>query len=349
MKNKKIIFFDSKPYDIESFDKTNKKYGFHLKYIKSHLTEDTAVMAKGYDAVCIFVNDMVTEGVVKILIESGIKVVALRSAGYNNVDLKAVYGKIHLVRVPEYSPYAVAEHAAALMMALNRKTHRAYYRVRDNNFSITGLMGFDMNGKIAGVIGTGKIGRVLIGILKGFGMKVMAYDPFPNQEHAKELDFEYVDKDTLYSKSDIISLHCPLTKETGQMINPESIAKMKRGVMIINTGRGKLIDTKALIAGLKSGQIGYAGLDVYEEESEYFFEDLSGSFIEDDVLARLITFPNVLVTSHQGFFTKEALSNIAETTFKNIKGFFDGDFLENEICYRCEITPCRKKEGKRCF
>ncbi|HPN73474.1 MAG TPA: 2-hydroxyacid dehydrogenase [Candidatus Omnitrophota bacterium] len=349
MAGEKIILFDAKPYDREFFDKANEKYGYVIKYVKSHLSDDTALMAEGNDAVCVFVNDKVTARVTDILSGLGIKIVALRCAGYNNVDLKAVYGRMHLVRVPEYSPYAVAEHALALMMSLNRKTHRAYYRVRDNNFSITGLMGFDMKDKTAGVIGTGKIGRVLIGILKGLGMNVIAHDPHPAQEYERKLGFSYVPEDELYSRSDVISLHCPLTRETEHIINRESISKMKRGVMLINTGRGKLIDTKALIEGLKSGQVGYAGLDVYEEESEYFFEDLSGDFIDDDVLARLMTFPNVLITSHQGFFTEEALSNIADTTLDNIKGFFDGDHLKNEICYRCEITPCRKKEGKRCF
>ncbi len=250
----------------------------------------------------------------------------MRSAGYNNVDLKAAYQSIHVVRVPAYSPYAVAEHAVALMLSLNRKIHRAYYRIRDGNFSINGLLGFDMHQKTLGVIGLGKIGKCLINIAFGFGMKVVVYDKFEDENYAKEKAFQYVSLEELYKESDIISLHCPLNSETNHLINQESIREMKKGVMIINTGRGKLIKTEALIEGLKNGMVGSAGLDVYEEESEYFFEDFSDSMIEDDVLARLLTFPNVLITSHQGFFTKEALGNIAKTTLENIKEYFEGGF-----------------------
>jgi D-lactate dehydrogenase len=253
--------------------------------------------------------------------------------------------------VPAYSPYAVAEHAAALMLSLNRKTHRAYYRVRDNNFSINGFLGFDMNGKIAGIIGMGHIGSILAKILNGFGMKVLVYDPFPKEDLAKKYNFKYAELDELYKKSDIISLHCPLNQDTFHLINSESIKKMKTGVMIINTGRGQLIDTEDLVEGLKSEKIGYAGLDVYEEESDYFFEDKSDEIILDDVLARLNSFNNVIITSHQAFFTKEALKNIASTTMNNIRDFFEKNQLDNEICYRCGKIPCPKKDPdvKKCF
>lgn len=351
MKNKRIAFFDTKSYDRESFDLVNQKFGFDLKYFKGHLTTDTVSLAQGFDAVCLFVNDQVDAGIIHTLESYGIKIIALRCAGYNNIELKAAYDHIHVVRVPAYSPYAVAEHAVAMMLTLNRKTHKAYYRTQDNNFSIQGLLGFDMRGKTAGVIGTGQIGRILIQILKGFGMTVLAYDPFPNPKFAEELGFEYADLDTLYSKSDVISLHCPLTPETQYIINADSIAKMKDNVMLINTSRGKLINTRALIDGLKSKKIGYAGLDVYEEESDYFFEDYSNDIISDDVLARLLTFHNVLITSHQAFFTKEALANIAETTLNNVTDYFEGRPLKNEICYHCgqETANCNKVRQGKCF
>jgi len=345
---KKIVFFDAKPYDQKSFDETNVGYDFHITYYPLHLNEHTVNLAKGFDVVCAFVNDVINKVVIKKLKESGVSLIALRCAGYNNVDLKAAYDNLHVVRVPAYSPHAVAEHAVALMMTLNRKTHKAYDRVRDGNFSINGFLGFDMHGKRAGIIGLGKIGKCLVSILKGFGMEVVVYDKFHDEAFAKENDIRYVDLDTLYAESDIISLNCPLTPETNHMIGKGSISKMKKGVMIINTGRGKLIDTKALIDGLKTGQIGSAGLDVYEEESDYFFEDFSSSMISDDVLARLLTFPNVLVTSHQGFFTKEALFNIAHTTLENIKEFFADGYLKNEVCYRCE-EECKKIKKMRCF
>ncbi|MDD5067575.1 MAG: 2-hydroxyacid dehydrogenase [bacterium] len=351
MENTRIAFFDAKPYDMESFDEVNKNYGFEIKYFKNHLSADTAPLTKGFDTVCIFVNDQITGGIVPVLADNGIRLIALRSAGYNNIDLKAVFNRIHVVRVPAYSPHAVAEHAVALMLSLNRKMHRAYYRTRDHNFSIAGFLGFDMFGKTAGIIGTGLIGKTLIRILKGFGMKILAYDVHPDKEFARETECNYTNLDALYSGSDIISLHCPLTAETRHLINEKSIAQMKPGVMLINTGRGPLIDTKALIKGLKTKKIGYAGLDVYEEESEYFFEDLSGEILSDDVLARLLTFNNVLITSHQGFFTKEALHNIAETTLKNIRLFLDQGILENEICYQCgqEKTHCNRTKNGRCF
>ena len=348
MENKKIAFFDAKPYDIASFDEINKNYGFDIKYFENHINIDNAAFAAAYDAVCVFVNDVVNKDVIDILAAGKVKVLALRCAGYNNVDLTAVYGKIHAVRVPAYSPYAVAEHAAALMMALNRKIHRAYYRTRDGNFSLNGLLGFDMYAKTIGVIGAGKIGRVMVDIALGFGMKVLVYDNFKDDAYAAAKGIKYATLDEIYAQSDIITLHCPLTPETNHMINAVAIEKMKPGVMIINTGRGKLIDTRALIDGLKTGHIGSAGLDVYEEESDYFFEDFSNSMVGDDVLARLLTFPNVLVTSHQAFFTKEALHNIADTTLSNIKEYFDGGYLKNEICYKCH-TDCKKKQNQRCF
>jgi D-lactate dehydrogenase len=345
----KIAFYDTKPYDREFFDLINQHYQMAIKYFSSHLTIDNVSLTQGYNAVCVFVNDQITPDIAERLIQNGVKLIALRSAGYNNVDLKAVYKHIHVVRVPAYSPYAVAEHAVALMLTLNRKTHKAYYRTRDNNFNINGFLGFDMMGKTAGIIGTGKIGKCAVNILKGFGMRILAYDLFPDTDFAAEKGFEYVGLESLYRQSDIISLHCPLTPENIHMINAESIADMKQGVMIINTGRGKLINTRDLIEGLKSRKIGAAGLDVYEEETEYFFEDFSQEVIDDDVLARLMTFPNVLITSHQGFFTREALTNIAETTMENIRLFFEEDRLPNEICYKCREPECQKEKNGRCF
>lgn len=348
MENAKILFYDAKPYDQKIFDQVNQTYGFEMHYFNGHLNRETAFLSKDNDVVCAFVNDTIDAPTINVLTDNGIKLIALRSAGYNNVDLKAAFGNIHIVRVPAYSPYAVAEHAMALIMALNRKTHRAYFRTRDGNFSINGLMGFDMYQKTIGILGTGKIGKCLVDIALGFGMRVLAYDYSPDDSYAKEKGIQYVSLDQLYAESDIISLHCPLTTETCHLINEQSIEKMKKGVMIINTGRGKLIKTEALIEGLKKGLVGSAGLDVYEEENEYFFEDFSDSMITDDVLARLMTFPNVLITSHQGFFTQEALNNIATTTFENILEYYQGGFLKNEICYKCDQT-CRKKENKRCF
>lgn len=327
----KIAFFDTKPYDREIFDHINQTFGFQIKYFKNHLSPESALMAKGYDVVCIFVNDLVTSAVIDELLAGGIKLIALRCAGYNNVDLKAAHHKIQVVRVPAYSPHAIAEHTVALMLALNRKVHRAYFRTRDANFSLDGLMGFDLYNKTAGIIGTGKIGKVLIRILRGFGMHVLAYDLFPDAAFAAENQVRYVSLDELFAGSDVISLNCPLTPETEYLINKDSISRMKDGVMLINTGRGKLIHTKSLVDNLKNGKIGAAGLDVYEEESEYFFEDLSNRILTDDVLARLLSFNNVIITSHQGFFTREALSNIAQTTLQNIKDFAKGRPLVNEV------------------
>ncbi len=349
---KKILFYDSKPYDVEFFERENKNFGYMLKFFKEKLDEETVILSRDYDVVCLFVNDDANKKVLKKLKENNINLIALRCAGYNNVDLKTAYEeKIHILRVPAYSPYAVAEHTIALLLSLNRKIHKAYLRVRELNFSLNGLLGFDIHGKTVGVIGTGKIGKVVIEILKGFGARVLAFDLYRDIEFSQKLDFEYVDIHHILKESDIITLHCPLTPESRYIINRDSIAQMKDGVIIINTSRGKLIDTKALIDGLKSGKIGGAALDVYEEESDYFFEDYSSQIITDDILARLLTFPNVLITSHQAFFTREALKNIAETTFQNIRDFYEGNPLKNEVCYRCgqDQLTCDKMKKGRCF
>lgn len=334
----RVAVFDAKEYDKENFRQVNEKYGFELVFHKEHLDINNVILASGCDAVCIFVNAVVDAQVIDKLASYGVKLIALRCAGFNNVDIKAAKGKIKVVRVPEYSPHAIAEHTLALMLCLNRKVHRAFLRTKDNNFSLNGFMGFDMFQKTVGVIGTGKIGRTVVGVLKGLGMNVLAYDLYPNVEFAKQAGIEYVSLDKIYEKSDIITLHCPLTKETEYMINETSINKMKDGVMIINTGRGKLIHTKHLIEGLVSRKIGYAGLDVYEEEGEYFYEDLSNEVMADDILARLLSFNNVIVTSHQAFFTKEAMTNIAETTMNNMSDFFDNKELKNEVVYS-EVLP----------
>lgn len=342
----KILFYDSKQYDIDSFNRENKEFGYTLKFLDFKLTIESVEFAKGYDAVCVFVNDNVNEQIIDRLHSLGVQMIALRCAGYNNIDFKSAFGKVHVTRVPSYSPYAVAEHAMALIMTLNRKTHKAYNRTKESNFNIGGLMGFDLYKKTIGVIGTGKIGQKFINIANGFGMRVLAYDKFPN----KTLNVEYCDLEKLYKESDIISLHCPLLKDTEYIINSDSINKMKNGVMIINTSRGGLIDAKALIDGLKNRKIGSAGLDVYEEESDYFFEDFSDDMISDDVLARLLSFPNVLVTSHQAFLTNEALKNIANTTLNNIKEYFTGSKEFNEICYKCsKAGNCPKIANGGCF
>jgi D-lactate dehydrogenase len=327
----KIAFFGAKPYDIASFDKVNEKYNYDIRYYKGHLNPNNVVLTQDTDVVCIFVNDTADAAVIDAMVDNGVKLLALRCAGFNNVDLKAAKGKLPVVRVPAYSPYAVAEYSLALMLSLNRKIHRAYWRTRDGNFSLNGLMGFDMHGKTIGIIGTGKIAKILIRLLKGFGMRILAYDLYPDMKFAGEEGISYVSLDELYRESDIISLHCPLTDQTKYMIDKDSIDKMKEGVMIINTGRGQLINTNDLIEGLKEKKIAAAGLDVYEEEGEYFYEDKSDKIIDDDVLARLLSFNNVIVTSHQAFFTKEALHNIAETTLQNIEDFRCHRPLVNEV------------------
>ncbi len=327
----RIAFFDAKSYDIESFNAVNKDYNFDIRYYQERLSISTVPLTKGADVVCIFVNAECDAKVIDELVNNGVKLVALRCAGFNNVDLKAAEGRIRVTRVPAYSPHAVAEYAVSLMLSLNRKIYRAVNRTREGNFTLHGLLGFDMYGKTAGIIGMGRIAKELIKILHGFGMNVMAYDLYPDHEFAKQYDVKVVGLDELYTHSDIISLHCPLTPNTKFLINKDSIAKMKKGVMIINTGRGKLIHTEDLIEGLRSKQVGSAGLDVYEEERDYFYEDRSDKMIDDDVLARLLMVPNVVLTSHQAFFTAEALHNIAISTLNSVKEFADGKDLTCEV------------------
>jgi D-lactate dehydrogenase len=345
----KVALFDAKPYDQEYFDRYKNDFEIELKYFPVKLNPDTVALARGAQAVCAFVNDEINAKVADSIYQSGIPLIALRCAGYNNVDLQAVWGRIHVVRVPAYSPHAVAEHAVALLLALNRKIHKAYIRTREGNFSLSGLVGFDLYGKIAGIVGTGQIGRIMAEILKGFGMRVVATDPYPQEAWAKEKGVTYVSMHELLRSSDVISLHCPLTPENFHLINADSLKLVKKGALIINTGRGALIDTKALIHALKTNHLGGAALDVYEEEEHYFFEDHSTTIITDDVLARLLTFPNVLITGHQAFLTEEALQGIAKTTLKNIQDFFISGELPNEICYRCTQNTCRRKETGRCF
>lgn len=328
----KVAFFDTHEFEREFFNKENSEKSHHqITFFETRLTEQTANLAEGFSCVCAFVNDKMDKKIIRLLAEGGTKLIALRSAGFNHVDLAAAreYG-ITVVRVPEYSPYAVAEHAVSLILTLNRKVHRSYNRVRESNFSLNGLVGFDLHQKIVGIAGTGKIGAVLAKIMRGFGCQVLAYDRARSPELEK-MGVEYVDLQELLKRSDIISLHVPLTPETKHLIDEEAISNMKPGVMLINTGRGALIDTRALIQGLKTGQIGYAGLDVYEEEEGIFFEDHSNHILQDDVLARLLTFPNVLLTSHQAFLTNEALRNIAQTTLNNISAFESQKELKNAV------------------
>ena len=317
----KIAFFDAKSYDMPGFDHYAENTGLEIKYFETHLNEDTVSLAAGFDGVCVFVNDIVNEAVVNKLYEMGVKVIALRCAGFNNVDTKACFGKIHVYRVPAYSPYAVAEHAMAMLLTVNRKIHKAYNRTREFNFSLAGLSGFDLHGKTVGIIGTGKIGRIFADICKGFGMNILAYDKFPNPNAG----LNYVELDEIFRKSDVISLHCPLTEETHHMIGDDAVEMMKPGVVIVNTSRGGLIDTESLINGIKVGIVGAACLDVYEEEGDLFYEDFSGNVVQDDKLVRLIAMPNVIVTSHQAFLTKEALDNIAKTTVTNLVSFLGGN------------------------
>lgn len=327
---KKLAFFDTKPYDKEWFTPANDGY-FQIKYFENKLNEDTANLARGCDGVVVFVNDTLNKTVIDLLYDNGIRVAALRCTGFNNVDFEAAFGKITVFRVPVYSPYAVAEHAIGLLLVVNRKLHKAFYRTRDYNFSLNGLTGFDLHGKTISVIGTGAIGKALVSIAQGFGMRVQAYDPYPD----KSLSVSYVSLEEVWRNSDVISLHCPLNESTHHMINAETIAKMKPGVILINTSRGALIDSEALLDALKEKQIAAAGLDVYEEESELFFEDYSSEIVKDDILSRLISLPNVFLTSHQAFLTKEALESIANTTLDNLKRYFEGNELQNEIAYRC--------------
>lgn len=330
----KIAFYGTKPYDKKWFEPMGKDYGFEIRFIELPCNKDTIGLAKGYDAICIFVNDYVDADMIEELYQMKVRAILLRSAGFNHVDVKAAEDKIAVLRVPSYSPEAVAEFAMALLLTVNRHTHKAYNRTRDFNMSLNGLMGRDLNHKIAGVIGTGKIGQAMIHILNGFQMHVLAYDPYPN----KSLDVEYVPLEELMRKADIISLHCPLTSDTRHIVNKESIALMKEGVCLINTSRGGLIDTDALIEGLLQKKLGGVGLDVYEEEEGIFYEDCSGEIITDDNLARLMTFPNVLITSHMGFFTEEAMQAIAIETLENAYA------LENGLPLINQVGACAVKE-----
>src|SRR5215467_223091 len=323
----KVAIFSTKNYDREFLGDANASR-HELRFFEPHLNEETVALASGSEAVCVFVNDQVNAAVIAKLRSLGVRLIALRCAGYNNVDLSsATKHGIAVVRVPAYSPYAVAEHTIALMLALNRKVHRAYNRVREGNFALDGLVGFDLHGKTVGLVGTGQIGTVVAQILTGFGCPTLAFDPFPNAT-CRSLGVRYVELNELFAQSDIISLHCPLTPENKYIINDAAITRMKNGVMLINTSRGALLNTLAIIQGLKSGKIGYLGLDVYEEEEEIFFEDRSGLILSDDVFARLLTFPNVIISGHQAFFTREALLNIAATTIENITKFENNQPLE---------------------
>jgi len=331
----KIAFFSTHSYDIESMERIAKEDGItpthELKFFVPRLDHSSAKLAEGCEGVCIFVNDVADEAALRVLAAGGTKAMFLRCAGFDMIDLKVAKELgMPVIRVPAYSPYAVAEHAAALMMTLNRKIHRSYNRTREQNFRLAGLLGFDIHGKTIGVVGTGKIGALFARIASGFGCKVLAYDVVQNPE-ALSYGVEYVSQDEIWARSDIISLHCPLFPSTKHTVNAESIAKMKHGVMLINTSRGGLIDTKALVNGLKSKRIGSVGLDVFEGEGEYFYSDHSGSVIADDVLARLFTFPNVVITGHQAFFTKEAMESIAHTTMTNIKAYEAKEELVNEV------------------
>ncbi|MFN3325660.1 MAG: 2-hydroxyacid dehydrogenase [Bryobacteraceae bacterium] len=327
----RVAIFSAKNYERRYFEAENLEFDHDLAYLEARLNGESAVLAGGYPCVCAFVNDDLNSSVLQALAEQGTKLIALRSAGFNHVDVPAAYSLgMAVVRVPAYSPYAVAEHTIALILSLNRKIHRAYNRVREGNFALDGLLGFDLFGRTAGVIGTGKIGLATARILVGFGCRVLAYDPFPSQE-AIDLGVEYVSLEHLYASSDIVTLHCPLTAETHHMINAAALERMRDGVMLINTSRGALVDTRAVIRSLKTGKIGYLGLDVYEEEANLFFEDQSNRVLQDDVFARLLTFPNVIITGHQGFFTHEALVNIVRTTLANIHEFETKGKCANEV------------------
>jgi len=317
----RIAVFSSKPYDRVAFAEANLDHGHDLVFFEARLSLDTAPLALGFEAICPFVNDRVSAEIIEILAPAGLRLLTLRSAGFNHVDLKAAAAHgVRVARVPAYSPYAVAEHAVGLILTLNRHLHRAYARVREGNFALDGLMGFDLHGSTVGVVGAGTIGEVFCRIMRGFGCRVIAYDPAPREE-VSALGVEYAGLDTVFRESDIIALHLPLTPDSHYLINEAAIGQMKDGVMLINTSRGGILNTRAVIRALKSGKIGSLGLDVYEEEADLFFEDLSGTVLQDDIFARLLTFPNVLVTGHQGFFTREAMGNIAQTTLANATEF----------------------------
>ncbi|MEL6581187.1 MAG: 2-hydroxyacid dehydrogenase [Cyanobacteria bacterium J06621_12] len=331
----KVAVFSTKPYDRLFLEQANQKitakYRHELSFFQPRLDAQTSALAQGFEAVCAFVNDVLDRPTLENLHQQGVKLIAMRCAGYNNVDLETAQELgLTIVRVPAYSPYAVAEHAIALMLTLNRKIHKSYNRVREGNFALNGLLGFDLHNRVVGIVGTGKIGRIAGAILHGFGCQILAYDPYPNQEFGDRYA-NYVDFEDLLTVSDIVTLHCPLTADNHHLINDKAISLMKPGVMLINTSRGALIDTQAVIKGLKSSQIGYLALDVYEQEADLFFEDLSGEIIQDDVFERLLTFPNVIITGHQAFFTEEALNNIAETTLGNITKFEADGIGANQV------------------
>ncbi|NVJ84748.1 MAG: 2-hydroxyacid dehydrogenase [Algoriphagus sp.] len=327
----RVAFFSTKKYDRESFQRWLPKFSHQVSFFEAKLDKHSAILAQGHDAVCAFVNDQLDEGTLKNLSSLGIKLIALRCAGYNQVDLQAAKElKLTIVRVPAYSPEAVAEHAFALILTLSRKTHKAYNRVRESNFSLEGLTGCNIHGKTIGVIGTGAIGRAFCRIAKGFGVRILAYDIFENEE-MKAMGVEYCNLDKLFAESKIISLHCPLTPETHHIINKKSLQKIQDGCMLINTSRGGLIETKSVISALKKGKIGFLGIDVYEQEEDLFFENLSEQILQDEQIARLMTFPNVLITGHQAFLTREALDQIAETTLENITAFEKNEKLINEV------------------
>jgi D-lactate dehydrogenase len=327
----KITFFSTQPYDKKFFEEHNRYFGFDITFLEIQLNEQTAPLAEGAEAVCAFVNDRIDAGTIEQFAAFGIRIIALRCAGFNNVDLEAAAKhKIKIVRVPAYSPHAVAEHAVTMIMTLNRKTHKAYNRIREQNFSLNGLLGFDLYGKTVGVIGTGNIGQVFCTIMKGFGCRVVAYDVKENEE-LKKAGIEYLPLQDVLALSHIVSLHCPLNNQTKYIINEDTLNRMKNGVMLINTSRGGLIDTRTVVKGLKSGKIGSLGIDVYEQEEKLFFRDLSDAIIEDDLIARLSSFPNVLITAHQGFFTFEALTQIAGTTLSNLKAYLEKRELLNEV------------------
>ncbi len=327
----RVAFFDTKPYDVPAFERCGRENGIEFKYYEAKLNLDTVGLAEGYDAVCVFVSDTVDKAVIDRLHAMDVMAIALRCAGFNNVDVEYARGKIRILRVPAYSPYAVAEHTMALLLTSIRRIHKAYIRSRDFNFSLSGLTGFDLHGKTVGVIGTGRIGRVFIDICRGFGMRVLAYDRFPKAEIDNGDTVRYAELPELFKNSDIISLHCPLTDGTYHLIDREALDTCKKGVVILNTSRGALVDAEALLEGIKSRKVGAACLDVYEEESDLFFKDNSGHILEDDTLARLISMPNVIVTSHQAFLTEEALENIAETTVNNLTELFSSGKCKNEI------------------
>ena len=327
----KIAFFDTKEYDKEMFDKYNKDYNYEITYFKTKLNEETAILAKGFDVVCIFLNDTANEDVLIKLKEFGVKLIALRCAGFNNVEISKLPQGLSVVRVPAYSPYAVAEHTVGLLLALDRKVYKSYQRTKKYNFSLDGLLGFDIHGKTVGVIGTGKIGKIFIKIMKGFGANILAYDIYKDEQAAKELGYTYTTLDEIYKNADIISLHCPLTDKNHNMINEETMLKMKSGVILLNTSRGKLINAKDLVKCLEMGHIGGVGLDVFEDEEDYFLNDMSNSYIRDAELSILLSMPNVVITAHQAFFTKEALEKIVSTTFSNIEEFISTGKCQNIV------------------